>query len=108
MPSPPCMSAAGGGIFTASSAARDGMTAKAAIASAPMAAAPSAKRLNGLLRMVCPRGSGVGANLKPAAAASQSLLPPLDTARYGSRYGLLRERGHDCVNIWRAAKGLRA
>src|SRR5215472_12078885 len=51
MPSPVCASAAGGGIFTASSAARDGMMAKAAMASAPMAAAESAMRLNGFRRM---------------------------------------------------------
>ena len=45
-PSDGCASIAGAGITTASSDANEGATLKAAIASAPMAAAQSDRRLN--------------------------------------------------------------
>ena len=58
MPPAGCTSAAGAGMITASSAAREGATANAAMASAPMAAAQSERRLNWLRDMV---SSWVGA-----------------------------------------------
>src|ERR1700676_3968621 len=78
-------------MITASSAARNGATANAVIASAPMAAAQSERRLNRLRDMRFPLGLGgldgslgrgpglaIGAGLSnvPRYAAARALLPP--------------------------------
>src|SRR5665213_2352219 len=64
MPSEAFTSTAGAGMTTASSAARSGATAKAAMASAPRAAAQSERRLNGLGDMRVPLGLGVEGSLE--------------------------------------------
>src|SRR5437763_6271618 len=64
MPSAAFTSAIGAGMMTASSAAREGAMAKAAIASAPMAAAQSERRLNWLRGMVSSFGGGLEDSLE--------------------------------------------
>src|SRR5258708_40121080 len=56
MPFDACASTAGAGMMTASSDARDGATSKVEIASAPIAAAQSDRRLNGWRDMGLPLG----------------------------------------------------
>src|SRR5439155_24321863 len=63
MPLAAVASAAGAGMITASSAAREGATANAAMASAPMAAAHSERRLNWRGDMVS-SGARVGGSLE--------------------------------------------
>ena len=64
MPSAALTSMVGAGMTTASSAAREGAMAKAAIASAPMAAAQNDRRLNWLRDMVSSWGRRVGNSLE--------------------------------------------
>ena len=101
MPSAAAASAAGGGMITASSAAREGGDGKAAMASAPMAAAHSERRLNGLRDMVISslgRASGLTRSVGRGAALSTIAFAALHTDRYGRRPQMLRLEGHDCVN----------
>src|SRR5262245_9364911 len=82
-------SMAGAGMMTASSAARDGAIAKAARASAPMAAAQSERRLNWLRGMVSSYGAGLEGSLerRPRFAIAWWLSPiPQDTQAHGSCY----------------------
>ena len=78
---------AGGGMITASSAAREGATAKAAIASAPMAAAQSDRRLKWRRDMVSSCGLVEGS--LGGTRVSQSLRASR-CPRYGRR-ALLRQ-----------------
>ena len=84
---------AGAGMTTASSAASDGATTKAAIASAPMAAAQSDRRLNWLRDMRFPLGLSGGARRmagqsRAAGGRSQSAALPdaQDTQQEGRCY----------------------
>src|SRR5436853_5298539 len=89
MPSASLASTVGAGMITASSAARDGAMARAATASAPMAAAQSVRRLNGLRGMVSSYGAGLEGSLerRPRGAIGwQSSGVPQDTRGHGSCY----------------------
>src|SRR5216683_8174426 len=98
MPSDGWASAAGAGTITASSAAREGAIAKAAIASAPTAAAQSERRLNWLRDMGASSGvAGFGSNLGGShRSQSQAALP--DAPRYAARPALLQRDAHEFVN----------
>src|SRR5262249_29644484 len=92
-PSDARASTAGGGITTASSAARDGAEAKANAASAPIAAAQNERRLSVVWRMgSSPGSSGLTGNVGrlapwPQSAAAPCHLPE-DTSRSLERYAL--------------------
>ena len=71
-------------MITASSAARDGLMAKAAMASAPMAAAHSERRLNWRGDMVSSFGAmGWGQSRAGAAFRNRHAARP-DAPRYGA------------------------
>src|ERR1700730_15366106 len=89
MPSAAWASTAGAGMITASSAAREGATANAVIASAPIAAAQSERRLNWLRDMGLPLRSGLkGSLVRQSPRAIGAGLP--DVPRYAAGRVLLR------------------
>src|SRR5215471_1540698 len=98
-PSDGCASTAGGGITTASSAARDGAEAKAKAASAPIAAAQSERRLKVVWRMgvLCLAVGRVDGEFKADGAIVTTgvtigrrhpVISPEDTALGLKRYAL--------------------
>src|SRR5262245_4023820 len=105
MPSAVCTSTAGGGMMTASSAAREGLTATAAMASAPTAAAHSDRRLIWRGDMVSSFGNGWGQSR--AGSAFRNWLRAVRCPRYGAACGLLRPAPHEFVNKAALAQGLK-
>src|SRR6476659_8433886 len=104
MPSAACTSTAGAGMMTASSEARDGLMATAAMASAPMAAAHSDRRLKWRGDMVSSFGNGWGQSR--AGSAFRNRLNSFRCTRYGVGGGLLRRAPHEFVNKLRPRKAL--
>src|SRR6185369_9507010 len=94
-PSAACTSTAGGGMMTASSEAREGLMAAAAMASAPMAAAHSDRRLRWRGDMVSSWAMGWGQFR--AGAAFRNWLRASRCPRYGAGCGLLRRAPHEFV-----------
>src|SRR5216683_3886499 len=86
-------------MTTASSAASKGAATKAVIASAPMAAAQSEKRLMGLRRITGPLGLGDSRIWRHFRAAAE--LPdrcrPAHAPRYAAERALLRPSRHEFV-----------
>ena len=91
------MSVAGAGMMTASSAAREGAMAKAAIASALSAAAHNERRLNWLRGMVSSWGRRVGGSLERGARFANQRGSP-DVPRYAPGVTLLPASSHEFVN----------
>ena len=85
-------------MITASSAAREGAIANAVIASAPMAAAQSERRLNWLRDMGLPLGGQRIERQSRAGAAVRNRLGPPDVPRYAARRVLLQRDAHEFVN----------
>ena len=90
-------------MTTASSAASDGTIAKADIASAPRAAAPSARRLKGLRDIWFPLGWMGSLGRWPPFAIGAGLP---DIPRYGVEQHLLPRAGHEFVNKSHRSKAL--
>src|SRR5438132_729776 len=94
----------------ASSAARKGAAMKAVIATAPIAAAQSEKRLNWLRRMTGPLGLGDSGNWGSLGwgpdFAIGAGLP--DVPRYAAAGVLLRPNGHEFVNKSSPVQGVSA
>src|SRR5216684_5371411 len=96
MPSAALASMAGAGITTASSAASDGAIATADMASAPRAAAQSARRLNWLRDIGFPLGGWMGSLGRWPLFAIGAGLP--DVPKYAAGRHLLPPDGHEFVN----------
>src|SRR6202051_1915631 len=96
---------AGAGITTASSAASDGAIATADMASAPRAAAQSARRLNWLRDIGFPLGGWMGSLGRWPPFAIGAGRP--DIARYAVGRHLLPRDGHEFVNILRRSNSRR-
>src|ERR1700712_3661579 len=106
IPPAACASAAGAGMTTASAAASEGATANAAMASVPMAAAQSERRLNRRGDMVSSWASGLGGSLeREPCFAIGTVLP--DASRYGQWRILLRPGSHEFVNKTAWLQGFR-
>src|SRR3982074_2144231 len=85
---PGCASVAGAGMITASSEAREGPTANAAMASAPMAAAHSERRLKWRGDMIFSSGLLEGSlEREPRFAIGTALSDATDTGRGWFCYG---------------------
>src|SRR5260370_41851913 len=97
MPPAACASVAGAGMITASSAAREGATANAAMASAPIAAAQSERRLNERGDMVSSCGKRVGRQFRTGTGFRNRRVL-LRCPRYARRRILLRLESHGFVN----------
>src|SRR3954468_11868716 len=91
-------------MITASSAACEGATANAVIASAPMAAAQSERRLKRLRDMGFPLGRGLR-RLRAAATRKLVGLPARCPKIRGGR-GVVTADGHEFVNKFRISKAL--
>ena len=83
-------------MMTASYEARDGLVATAAMASAPMAAAHSDRRLRWRGDMVSSFGNGWGQSR--AGSAFRNWLRASRCPRYGAGGRLLRRAPHEFVN----------
>src|SRR5512147_1815830 len=92
-------------MMTASSEAREGLMATAAMASAPMAAAHSDRRLRWRGDMVSSFGNGWGQSR--AGSAFRNWLNSLRCPRYGVASGLLQPAPHEFVNKTAPAQGLK-
>src|SRR5206468_5402831 len=90
-------------MMTASSEAREGLMATAAIASAPMAAAPSDRRLRWRGDMVSSFGNGWGQSR--AGSVFRNRLRAFRCPRYGAGCGLLRLVPHEFVNKTASVQG---
>src|SRR5688500_1992636 len=92
-------------MITASSEARAGLMANAAMASAPMAAAHSDRRLRWRGDMASSFGNGWGQSR--AGSAFRNWLKAFRCLRYGPGRGLLRPAPHEFVNNAALAQGLK-
>src|ERR1700692_4686838 len=93
---------AGAGITTASSAASDGAIATADMASAPRAAAQSARRLNWIRDIGFPLGGWMGSLGRWPLFAIGAGLP--DVPKYAAGRHLLPPDGHEFVNKSRRSR----
>src|SRR5215813_10660124 len=107
-PSAACTSALGAGMTTASSAAREGTATKAAIASAPMAAAQSDRRLNWVMESSFGLGVEFWGQFSARGACFTMSAALFVYPSYGTQGDLLRCRRHESVNKIADNQGLKA